>query len=168
MCNEPARSPQHYVVDGPNCNVAQSTCIKMALFSSQPFFFFFLPDSFQKFTGQSYLGRQPRNTLVEDVEISLRKGKQKPLTSDQKVGQPRLTRRLERNSPTRTPKGRGFCSLLWATIIAVAAKDVQSLCPRGCPRPGSAQTAEIKRRKSPYTYLFQSAGWCLGLNTVGP
>ena len=55
MCKEHVRPPKNYDFDGPKCNVAESTCIKTALFSLWPLVF--LPDSFQGFTGQIVLLR---------------------------------------------------------------------------------------------------------------
>lgn len=84
ICKEHMRPPKNCVFDGPKSNAAESTCIKMFLFS----FLAFSP--WIPFRGlqerQYYLGTNPRNTLVENVETSLRKGKAKPLAFDSMTG----------------------------------------------------------------------------------
>ena len=55
MCKEHVRPPKNYVFDGPKCDVAESTCIKMALFSF--WLLDFLSGYFQGFIGQLVLRR---------------------------------------------------------------------------------------------------------------
>lgn len=109
MCKEHVRPPKNYVFDGPKCNVAEKHlrgAKKKSLFSlfsvSSPFVFFLIP-----FRGLQeiyfHLGINPRNTLVENVKISLRKGKEKPVAFNLKTVSQEFTKRRQSKVMDQSP-----------------------------------------------------------------